>query len=163
MAQDPLFYEVQEYHNVWLIVFLVITNIVMLFLLSRKDKAKGIAYLAGTGIGLFITLLATFLVIAMRQHTEIKTDGIYVRLFPLQIQYKYYSWADIDKSYVRIYNPIEEYGGWGLKGGKKNSAINKSGNVGLQLVFKNGNKLLIGTQKPREISVALRKVDRYVN
>jgi hypothetical protein len=163
MVQDPLFYEVQKGHNVWLIVFLVITNIVMLFLISRKDKAKNVAYTAGTGVGLVITLLATFLVLTMRQYTEIKADGIYVRLFPLQIQYKNYPWGNIEKSYIRIYNPIGEYGGWGLRGGKKNGAINQSGNDGLQLVFKGGTKLLIGTQRPREIEAALKKLNRYVN
>ncbi|MEJ7558575.1 MAG: hypothetical protein WKF66_09730 [Pedobacter sp.] len=162
MVQDPLFYEVQGDHNLGLIVFLIIINIVMFFLVSRKRKRKDVAYLVGTGIGLVITLLATFLILTLKQYTQIKADGVYVKLFPIQIQYKYHSWESIQKSYIRVYNPISEYGGWGLKGSKRNSAVNQTGSDGLQLVFKDGNKLLIGTQKPEEIAAALKKINRYV-
>jgi len=163
MVQDSLFYEVQGNDNLGLIIFLIITNIVMLFLISRKKKTKNVAYMVGTGIGLVVTLLATFLILTLKQYTEIKAEGIYVKLFPIQIQYKYHSWESINKSYIRVYNPTSEYGGWGLKGSKKNSAINQSGNDGLQLVFKDGNKLLIGTHKPKEIEAALKKINHYVN
>jgi hypothetical protein len=37
----------------------------------------------------------------------------------------------------------------------KNRAFNATGNIGLQLVFKDGKKLLIGTQKPAEIEAVL--------
>jgi hypothetical protein len=39
----------------------------------------------------------------------------------------------------------------------KGKAYNVSGNQGIQLVFKDGNSLLIGTQKPNEASAALQK------
>lgn len=59
------------------------------------------------------------------------------------------------KAYVRKYDPIGDYGGWGLKGGalwnsKKGKAINVSGDIGIQLELKNSKKLLIGTQKEAE-------------
>ena len=41
---------------------------------------------------------------------------------------------------------------------KQNSAINVKGNIGLQLVFKNGNKLLIGTQRQDAIRRAMKKM-----
>ncbi|APG66435.1 hypothetical protein LPB136_06055 [Tenacibaculum todarodis] len=70
-------------------------------------------------------------------------------------------WKEIEKAHVRTYDPITEYGGWGLKGGafwnKKNGkAINISGDIGIQLELKNGKKLLIGTQKENEANQVLK-------
>ena len=78
---------------------------------------------------------------------------IYVnKFFPFHFSLKTILWIDITKAYVRTYDPIGEYGGWGFKGGAfwnrgKGKCINVSGDVGIQIEFKNGKKLLIGTQK----------------
>jgi len=53
----------------------------------------------------------------------------------------------------------------GLKGGfffnkGRGKAINVSGNIGVQLILKNGDKILIGTQKKEE---ALRVLETYKN
>ncbi|MBK8703741.1 MAG: hypothetical protein IPN33_08970 [Saprospiraceae bacterium] len=66
------------------------------------------------------------------------------------------------KVYVRQYKPIAEFGGWGLRYSMsgKGRALNVSGNMGLQLEFKDGKKLLIGTQKPKEIELVLTNLGR---
>jgi hypothetical protein len=60
-------------------------------------------------------------------------------------------WHEISEAYVRKYDAISEYGGWGLKVGafwrkSKGIAINVSGDTGIQLELKNGKKILIGTK-----------------
>lgn len=57
---------------------------------------------------------------------------------------------NIANMYVRKYKPLREYGGWGLRMGLfgKGSAINVSGNMGIQIELKNGDRILIGTNKP---------------
>ncbi|MBC8644094.1 hypothetical protein H9W95_08645 [Flavobacterium lindanitolerans] len=64
------------------------------------------------------------------------------------------------KSYVRQYAPIAEYGGWGLRYDfmGKGKALNVSGNKGLQLKFTDNKKLLIGTNKPDELTEILKKL-----
>ncbi|PQJ82980.1 hypothetical protein BTO16_05475 [Polaribacter glomeratus] len=69
-------------------------------------------------------------------------------------------WSELKEVKVRTYNPIGEYGGWGFRSGflwnkSKGKAINISGDVGIQLEFKNGKKLLIGTQKKAEAESVL--------
>ena len=54
-----------------------------------------------------------------------------------------------------------EYGGWGLRGGfflnkGKGTAYNVSGNIGIQLEFVNGKKILIGTHKRDEVDRVLK-------
>jgi hypothetical protein len=61
---------------------------------------------------------------------------------------------------VRSYNPLREFGGWGYRswGGKKGNAWNISGNQGLQLQFKSGKELLIGTQQPEALVQCFEKL-----
>jgi hypothetical protein len=88
--------------------------------------------------------------------TEIRSDGLYVRLFPLHLGFKRFAFEDFDKYYARQYSPIAEYGGWGIRGSFKNGkAYNVSGKLGLQLVFKTGKKLLVGSQNPEELVAAI--------
>jgi TATA-box binding protein (TBP) (component of TFIID and TFIIIB) len=42
-------------------------------------------------------------------------------------------------------------------------AYNVSGNQGVQLFFTNGKKLLIGTQKPEEITAILKQINQLKN
>jgi hypothetical protein len=110
-------------------------------------------------IGAAISLLISIFVLNFRLDTQIKNDGIYVRLFPLQLSFKFFPWNSLIKCYVRKYNAVVEYGGWGWRLGLfgKGTAYNISGNEGLQLEFTNNKKLLIGTQKPEELSEVIQK------
>ncbi|APY09596.1 hypothetical protein BWZ20_04820 [Winogradskyella sp. J14-2] len=88
---------------------------------------------------------------------------MYYKFFPFQFKSKLIEWQEINKAYVRNYDAITEFGGWGLKGGalwnkSKGRAINVSGDIGIQLQLKNGKKLLIGTQKKEE---AMRVLEAY--
>ena len=107
-----------------------------------------------------LTLLLTFLFINFRLDTIIKRDRIYVRFFPFHITFKHYNWNNLTKSFVRQYAAISEYGGWGLKFGLlgKGKAYYVSDDKGLQLEFNNKKKLLIGTNKPDELTETLSKI-----
>ena len=67
---------------------------------------------------------------------------------------------EIDRFEIREYKPIKEYGGWGMKQGKKGvgKAYSVSGNIGLQLYLTNGKKVLIGTQRRDAMLRAIRKM-----
>ena len=67
--------------------------------------------------------------------------------------------SDLRQLYVRKYNPISEYGGWGYRvRGRRGKAFNIKGNWGLQLVFPDGKQLLLGTQKPKELEQAIQQL-----
>jgi hypothetical protein len=99
----------------------------------------------------------------MRLETKIDKEGIYVRLFPLHVNFKFFNWNDIEKAYIRKYNPILEFGGWGIRFGFKGMAYNVSGNKGLQLEFRNGNKLLIGTNRAEELNSIVTQINFLKN
>ena len=106
---------------------------------------------------LLIPILGFVLLFYSRLDTEIDAEGIRVRFIPFHFKFKTYNWNVIGQATVTTYNPVLDYGGYGLRFGLfgKGKAYNVSGDQGIQLVFKKGSKLLIGTQKPNEAAQAL--------
>ena len=94
---------------------------------------------------------------SLRLITEVRKDGIHLRFFPFHRKFQIYSYDEIESYTVREYKSIREFGGWGIRYGLGGKAYNVYGKKGIQLVFKNKKKLLIGTQKPKEFREAISK------
>jgi hypothetical protein len=75
------------------------------------------------------------------------------RFFPLTHQN--ITFEDITRCEVRTYNPIREFGGWGIRYRRGAKAYNVSGNRGVQLELANGKRLLIGSQRSEELARAI--------
>jgi len=91
----------------------------------------------------------------------VHADRLCVRLFPFHIRHREIAAEDLSECYARTYKPIREYGGWGIRCGFRKGigrAYNMSGNKGVQLVFKNGKKLLIGSQRCDELAQAINSI-----
>jgi hypothetical protein len=137
-------------------ILFLIGSILILFT-NSEDKVQ-------TSIGLFVSSIISggisFMFNKAKLIMQIRTDGIYVSFPPLRNFYTIYYWENIDKLFIREYNPIGEYGGWGIKGRGNNLAYNVSGNIGIQLVLINDSKLLIGTNQPEEIANVLTRLGK---
>jgi len=109
--------------------------------------------------GIFIVLLVILLFMNLKLKTRIDENGISYQFYPIHRSNKIISWSNISNSYIRNYDAIFEYGGWGMKFNffKKNKgkSFTTKGNIGLQLELKNGTKILIGTQKKEELQKVL--------
>ena len=116
-------------------------------------------------IGVVVVVLVSVLFVFMRLETQIKEDGVYYRFFPFQLKMKTISWDRISEAFIREYKPLIEYGGWGIRLSLwgKGWAFNVSGNKGLQLVYDNDKKFLLGTQKPEALQQALVQLGRLSN
>jgi len=111
------------------------------------------------GIAGPIGVLLLFLMLKLE--TEVRPDGLYVRFFPFHINFKRFGAEDLSEYYARQYKPVLEYGGWGIRYSlRKGKAYNVSGNEGVQLVFKNGKRLLIGSQRAEELEEAIRSITK---
>lgn len=108
---------------------------------------------------LFILVLAiTLFLFSIKLKTRIDETGIHYQFFLYHRSFKTIPWKDVNRVYVRKYSPITEYGGWGLKGSfftGSNRAVNISGNIGIQIEFKDGTRTLVGTQKETEAKQVL--------
>ncbi|MBI1221618.1 MAG: hypothetical protein GC180_03355 [Bacteroidetes bacterium] len=162
MENKALFNEVQRFRQWWMWVILIICDGTLIggawqqwsqeeMFKDRMSDDMGLLFSIG------MLLLVNILFLVFRLETSIYDEGIVVRYFPFHLRAREFSWKDISSAEVRTYSPIREYGGWGLRLGLfgRGKAWNVSGDQGLQLVFNNGKKLLIGTQKPEEIREAL--------
>jgi hypothetical protein len=106
-------------------------------------------------IALSVGLL--WLMWAARLTTEVRDDGIYIRFHPFHRGFRGFLWEDIESIEACTYRPILEYGGWGIRSGSTGTAYNVSGNKGLQLDlgFGPSGRVLIGSQRPGELAVAV--------
>jgi len=154
------FNEIQRFRQWWIYLIIIISIGAWGYAFftsinaSEAEKAAPDLYMILTGL---IPILLVVLLMVLRLETKIRNDGIYYQFKPLQFKIQHIAPEEIVSFEVRKYNPLTEYGGWGIRaGGKKyGKAYNVSGNMGLQLYLKNGKKLLLGTQKMREIEKAM--------
>jgi len=150
MNENQNFYEIQRFRQWWLWLI-----IIFVLAFSAFNAAENAEFFSTTEliISLAVPVLILLLFFIIKLETKIDHLGVRVRLFPFHLQFKYFPWKNIDKAYIREYSPLMEYGGWGLRivSFGRGKAYNISGNMGLQLVFKDGQKLLIGTQKSVEM------------
>lgn len=148
------FNETQRFSQWWLWLILLGTWGAIVYTIFQEPPKSIIAYFV-TGFSAFGLPILFW---QMRLSTRITSDGIYVRFVPFHLKEQFYAWDLIESAQVRTYSPLREYGGWGIKYGfnGQGKVYNVSGNQGLQLIFKSGEKLLIGTQKSAEIQAAVR-------
>jgi lysylphosphatidylglycerol synthetase-like protein (DUF2156 family) len=160
LTADIVFYEQQRIKSVWLWLLVISMNVLFVSALVAKlffNISVGAKRVETTEL-IVVTILSlalTFLFCLLRLQTIIKADGIYVRLFPVHMKYRRLPWSSINKCFVRSYKPLAEYGGWGIRYGFTGKAYNISGNKGIQIVFNDNRKLLIGTQKSGAAEAAI--------
>jgi len=107
----------------------------------------------GAEIGLFIigaTLIVLFAVFKfLGLKTTVTDEGI--RIKGLLFVDRIITFDSIASAEKREYKPLVEYGGWGYRIGSSGKAYNAQGNVGVQLVLKDGGRILIGSQRADEL------------
>lgn len=155
--ENVIYREIQRPRQWWyilIIIFLVCTTWYGAVRQLIFEKPFGTNPASDTGMLIILVLagvLFPIFLISLKMETFVKKDGIYVRFFPLHLKPKRFSFEDIKTQEAIYYKPIREYGGWGIRWGRNGKAYSISGNLGLQLTFKNGKKLLIGSQNPKEL------------
>ncbi|WP_405325823.1 hypothetical protein [Leeuwenhoekiella sp. LLG6367-2.1] len=162
-----MFKEIQRFDQWWLRLLLIvilciaISPLVMDYdtlILSRFELASVILSILVI-LGLFIGFWYIF-----KLETTFDETGVTYRFVPFHIKSRFRSWAEIKSATVRKYNPIREYGGWGYRiSFTKRKALTTKGNRGIQLVFQDGNELLLGTQHPDKIIAILKQYNIPIN
>jgi hypothetical protein len=64
--------------------------------------------------------------------------------------------ASIQRLEVVRYRPLADYGGWGIRTGRDGErALNARGDRGVRLYLSDGSRLLIGSQRPEALALAI--------
>ncbi|MNK07631.1 hypothetical protein D3C87_255460 [compost metagenome] len=162
METKLLFEEKQYFRQWWLLALLLglfgfamyglVTQVFMGIIFGDKPMSN-------EGLILFALLQFVLTIFFFMQSltTRIDDNGIHIKFWPYHRRWKFYPWEEIVSCEVKVYSPIMDYGGWGLRAG----AYNVAGNVGMLLKFKSRPNLMIGTQKPDELKKALEKLGKF--
>jgi hypothetical protein len=162
IAENVYYREVQRFNQWWLWLLIIgiagllwygfIQQIVFGTPFGSKPAPDAVMWIFWIIFGISFPLLFY----ATRLIVKVSGDAIYVRFFPFHLRFQKIPLAKLkDMKYVRTYSPIKDYGGWGIRYGLKGKAYNVSGNRGVQLELLNGERILIGSQKPEELAVAI--------
>ena len=162
-----LFKEEQQFRQWWIWLILVSALLAIVIPIANElsaqswdinseDFSRLILY--GSFVVLFIVAVLVVLGLS-RLKTKITSDGIFITFPPLRRKSYRIKFQEIEQFEIRKYSARLEYGGHGFRNRRKSGqAYTISGNTGLQLYFKNGKKLLIGTQKKQAIEFAMCKI-----
>ena len=81
--------------------------------------------LIATGVGTTILVVGiAALTLSARLITEVRSDGLHIRFFPLK--WKPIPYETIASYQTRTYRPIRDYGGWGIRSGREGSRPSRS-------------------------------------
>ena len=154
------FKEIQRFDQWWLrLLLVVILAIAVSPIVMEWDTLDLSRYELASVVLSILVVLALFLGLwyIFKLETTIDEKGITYRFVPFHIKSRFKSWQEIKSASIRKYNPIREYGGWGYRiSFTKRKALTTKGKKGLQLVFQDGNELLLGTQHPEKIAQLLK-------
>ncbi len=89
--------------------------------------------------------------------TDVRADGVHLQALPLAFCSQHINYDEIQTYEARRYRPLLDFGGWGIRFGRSGKAYTVSGNQGVQLVFKNGQRLLVGSQHPEQLVDAINR------
>ena len=170
-----LFYEVQNFRrsrwilfvitpiSAFLVVFFtyaIIRQLIMGIPVGDKPLSNiWLAIVAPFFIALGVLLFWLFL--TSRLETRVTDKGLFIRFYPFHIRKIKIPLEEIEDFQVCSYNPVLDYGGWGIRYGAKGKAYNVSGNRGVRLTFRDGTTLLIGSQRSEEFAQALSRAIGY--
>lgn len=152
----PVFREVQRFRQVWVLVVVFAVAglqwvaVVEQLFLNRPFGDKPMPDVPLVLLCLIFGIGLPMLFLFGQLITEVRNDGIYIRFSPFHWSFRRIAFTEIKQSKVRIYHPIREYGGWGIRVRWKRKAYNVSGNHGVELELLNGSRLLIGSQRAEE-------------
>jgi hypothetical protein len=160
------FHEVQEFRRLWM-AFLILPGAVALIAVFvfaiLRQLGGGIPFGSDPMPGLLLWILGPFMILlgcflififlCMRLVVTVNREGLYIRYVPFVK--RRISFTDIAGCEAKTYSPLRDYGGWGIRRGKKGRAYNVRGNRGVVLNFKDGTSLLIGSQRAEELADAI--------
>jgi hypothetical protein len=150
--------EVQSF-NVRLILAVIGVAVLVVIYGAYSQLYEGISFgnmpsnSTSSLITLAVLIVLGILLIKARLHTTINEEGVYVKLFPLQLQWRHTHWAEIDQLEIVQFDAVGDYGGYGIRFSLsgKGVAYIVEGNSGLHIHRKHKKPLLIGTQRTAEM------------
>ena len=161
---EILFYEEQSFPRARLGVMLALPPAALLILaiwqvgLGHRFGRHPMSNAGVIGWTIFLWLVYLRL-LTVRLVTELRSSELRIRLrgvwragsIPV---------SDIRSVQICTYDPIREYGGYGIRSGRRGKAYIARGRQGVKLVLTTGATVLVGSQQPEELANAIAQLTR---
>lgn len=151
-----VFEEKQRFNQWWFYTILAMVLTVIFIAVYKNSDGLTNFHNPLLILGLLAATLPIGLVLWMQLKTRIDKEGIKVIYLPFGSSKKFFPWKEMEDCYVRKYNPLIEYGGWGIRGIGNKKAYNVSGNYGIQIVTRDKKNFLVGTQHPDDARAVIK-------
>ena len=112
----------------------------------------------GVGIAVGLMLPVVLIVGVLRMTTEVTPTDVRVWFGWIPTYRRMVPIGTIVRLEVVSYRPLADYGGWGVRTGRDGERVlNACGNRGVRLDLTDGSRLLIGSQRPEALALALER------
>lgn len=153
---EPDFHEVQALRQWHLRLVLAMPPAAILFIAVRQlgfHHPWGSPPMSNGGVVFLTVLLVAVYIrlITVRLVTDVRSGELSVGLQGLWRRRRV-PLGSIRSAIEVQYDPAAEYGGYGIRSGAQSLAYIASGNRGVQVELNDGQKLLIGSQRPGELA-----------
>jgi hypothetical protein len=166
-STDLLFSENQKFRLLWVRIVIIIAAIgalipILLQVISGQPSTTGpVNYFMGAVFPVIILAGIVLLFQFAELRVRVSPEGILFRFYPLHRTWRHINADDIVSYESITYRPLLDYGGWGIRyRAGKGTAYNVSGNRGIRIVRKNGQKIVFGTLRPDEFEAAVKTIAR---
>ncbi|MBB6112199.1 hypothetical protein [Mucilaginibacter lappiensis] len=155
LNSDNIFIETQKYDDPRLKYFAIALTAlaIITFLYFITAPLHTVSNVIGfeAFFGLCVMLIVDMYVFFKSLFIKIDEHGISLKEKPSKTEILCH-WENIDQIIFRYY----KYGIWGVKSSRKQGmAYNLKGKVGIQIIFKNGQKLQLGIQNMEEAKLTI--------
>ncbi len=124
-----------------------------------QARACAPEFILGVAAGLGLPFL--LIVSILRMTTEATADLVTVWYGWLPVYSRSVAIANVRSCEVVDYRPIRDLGGWGVRSCRSGErALTARGTRGVRLTMINGDRLLIGSQRPEELAMVLTRLIR---
>ena len=148
---EVLYFEKQRFRQIWVWLCILIGPAALLWLLITEvfdilvNRGNPGDILLPLAIFIIFGVVFPLFFYIIGLDTKLKNDGLYIRFKPFHFSWVVFKFREIETAEAVTYSPLKEYGGWGIKYGRKGKAYNVSGNKGVMLALTKGNSVLIGS------------------
>lgn len=165
------FFEEEKFDQKWnlflvtpittgMIIFLLVSLYYQLILKEPvgSDPLSNTEFVILSIITIPILLFIIWLFFVMKLTVKIDENKIHVKFYPLMK--REYLIDDIESFEIKEFNPIIDFGGWGLRYSIRWRTLGfiMKGKVGVHIHFKNKKNILIGSQRTNELHSIIKKL-----
>lgn len=158
MEEELKFQEVQHFKQLWIVILvIIITGFSWYAFIQQIVRGQQVGTNPAPDSWMWVIWLAFGIVLPLffcfvRLITEVRETYLKISFWP--IHRRIILLKKIKSVNACEYNPIVEYGGWGIRWNrKKGMAYTVSGIYGVFIELENGKKLMIGSQCPEKLAL----------